>query len=408
MSTPSLPGPAGVGAVAPAPPPRSEPTPRAILRTVLIVLCVVGTLYLIYRLRQPISWLVIATFLAIALSGPVNLLSRHMPRGIAITLAYLALIGIPIGIAALIIPPLVNELTDLAKNVPKYVNDAQDYLTHNATLKKLDDQYDIGARLQQKAEELPQHLDDAASTLSSVGGTIVGSLFEAFNIFVLSIFMVAGGRRWVDRAITLARPEHAPRLKRAVDRIGIAVGNYVGGALFQATIAGITTFLVLTILGVPFAAPLSAIVFVFDLIPLVGATLAAIVVGLVTVFNDFPVDTIVWVIWAIVYQQVENNVIQPQIQKRAVEIHPFAVLVSVLFGATLFGIVGALLAIPFAASLQIAAREWWDYRHASAVEMPPGVDLPEPPPDPPDEPLARLDLPASAQAPEERPPGGGG
>ena len=385
-------------------PTRPEPTPRAVLRTVMVVLCVVFALYLVYRLRQPISWLVIATFLAIALSGPVNLLSRHMPRGIAIAIAYLALILVPIGIAALIIPPLVRELTDLAKNVPQYVHDAQDWLTHNSTLKKLDDQYDIGARLQEKARELPAHLDDAASTLQSVGGTIVGSLFEALNIFILSIFMVAGGRRWIDRATTLARPEHAPRIRRAVDRIAIAVGNYVGGALFQATIAGLTTFLVLTILGVPFAAPLSAIVFIFDLIPLVGATLAAIVVGLVTVFNDFPVDTIIWVVWAIVYQQVENNVIQPQIQQRAVEIHPFAVLVSVLFGATLFGIVGALLAIPFAASLQIAAREWWDYRQAVKVEMPPGVELPEPAAMAPDEPPARLDLPPSAQRPEDQEP----
>jgi predicted PurR-regulated permease PerM len=392
----SAPIPRGTAVPAGPPPPvtRPEPTPRAILRTVLIVLCVVFALYLVYALRKPISWLVIATFLAIALSGPVNLLGRHMPRGFAILIAYLTLILVPIGIAALIIPPLVNELTDLAKNVPKYVHDAQDWLTTNPTLKRLDDQYDIGARLQQKAQELPTHLDDAASTLSSVGSTVVGSLFEAFNIFVLSIFMVAGGRRWIDRATTLARPEHAPRIRRAVDRIAIAVGNYVGGALFQATIAGITTFIVLTILGVPFAAPLSAIVFIFDLIPLVGATLAAIVVGLVTVFNDFPLDTIIWVIWAIAYQQIENNVIQPQIQKRAVEIHPFMVLVSVLFGATLFGIVGALLAIPFAASLQIAAREWWDYRNASQVEMPPGVDLPEPPPG---EPPARLDLPPGVE-----------
>jgi predicted PurR-regulated permease PerM len=369
-----------------------EPTTRTILRAVVVVLCVVFALFLIYQLRKPISWLVIATFIAIALSGPVNLLSRHMPRGFAILLSYLALIAVPIGIGALIVPPMVTELTDLARNVPQYVDDAQEWLTENPTLRDLDEQYDIGARLQAEAAKLPEHLDDAASTLSSVGGTIVGSLFEAFNIFILSIFMVASGRRWVDRAITLARPEHAPRIRRAVDRIGIAVGNYVGGAVFQATIAGVTTFLVLTILGVPFAAPLAAIVFIFDLIPLVGATLAAIVVGLVTVFNDFPVDTIIWVIWAIVYQQVENNVIQPQIQKRAVQIQPFFVLVSVLFGATLFGVVGALLAIPFAASIQIAIREWWDYRQAVAVELPPGVDLPEPP-DRPDEPPARLDLP---------------
>lgn len=377
--------------------PRAELGARTILRTVLIVLLVVLALYLLYLLRTPLSWLMIATFLAIALSGPVNLLSRRMPRGLAILIAYLGLILVPIGIAALVIPPLVRELTNLADNAPRYVTDAQDWLTHNKTLRDLDEQYNIGAELQTKAKELPAHIGDAASALSSVGGAIIGSLFAAFNILVLSIFMVASGRRWVDRAITLARPEHAPRIKRAVDRIGIAVGNYVGGAMAQATIAGLTTYIVLTILDVPFAAPLAVVVALFDLVPLVGATLAGLFVLVITLFNDFPTDAIVWVIWALVYQQLENNVIQPQIQKRAVEIHPFAVLVSVLCGATLFGVLGALLAIPFAASVQIALREWWEYRQGSAVEMPPGVERPDPPEPPPGEPAAKIDLPPGVE-----------
>ena len=172
-------------------------------------------------------------------------------------------------------------------------------------------------------------------------------------------------------------------LDRMVDRMAVAVGNYVAGAIAQATIAGITTFIVLSILGVPFAAPLSVVVFFFDLIPLVGATIAAIVVGLVTVFVNFPTATIVWVIWAVIYQQVENNVIQPQIQKRALDIHPFVVLVSVLFGSALFGVAGALLAIPVAASGQIAVLEWWRFRHGEPAPPAP-LDAPGtlPPPAP--------------------------
>ncbi|HEU4703849.1 MAG TPA: AI-2E family transporter [Conexibacter sp.] len=388
-----------MSASAPAPPTtRPEPTSRGIVRTVLIVLCVVAAIYLIYLLRKPIGWLVLATFIAVALSGPVNLLNRHMPRGLAIAIAYLGLVAIPIGLGAIVVPPVVREITDLANNAPQYVQDAQDWVNKNDTLRRLDREYNIGDQLQRKAEELPTHLDDAASVLQSVGGTIVSSLFAAINILILSIFMVASGRRWIDWGVAQARPEHAPRISRALDRIGVAVGNYVGGALVQATIAGLTTFVVLTILGVPFAAPLAVVVGFFDLIPLVGATIAAVLVGLVTVFHHFPVATIVWAIWAIVYQQIENTVIQPQIQKRAVQVHAFAVLVSVLFGATLFGVVGALLAIPFAASIQIALREWWDYRQAVKVEMPPGVDLPEPP-ERPDEPPARLDLPPGVEPP---------
>jgi predicted PurR-regulated permease PerM len=366
---------------------------RSIARTVITVLVIVGFLYLIWRLRKPVSWIVIAAFIAVALSGPVNLMSRKLPRGIAILLAYLGLVLIPLGIIAIVVPPLVREATNFAQDVPGYVQDLQRFVNDNDRLRSLDRQYHIIDRLRERAEELPSHLDDAASTLSSVGSSVVGSLFAAFNILILSIFMVARGRSWVDRAIDFARPEHAPRLRRAVDRIANAVGNYVGGALLQATIAGITTFIVLTILGVPFAAPLAVLTGVFDLIPLVGATVGAILVGIVTAFHDFPVDTIIWAIWAIAYQQVENTLIQPQIQRRAVEVHAFVVLVSVLFGATLFGIMGALLAIPVAASIQIAIREWWDYRRASIVELPPGVEMPGPGPDPPDAPTRRIELP---------------
>jgi predicted PurR-regulated permease PerM len=181
--------------------------------------------------------------------------------------------------------------------------------------------------------------------------------------------MVADGRRWVMRALAFQPPERRERLDRAMGRISTAVANYVGGALAQATIAGITSFIVMKILGIPFAAPLAVLVGFADLIPLVGATIAAVLVGIVTIFADFPLDTIIWVIWAVVYQQLENTVIQPQIQRRAVDLHPFLVLVSVLFGATLFGVAGALLAIPGAASVQIAVGEWWMFRQSERAEL---------------------------------------
>jgi predicted PurR-regulated permease PerM len=106
---------------------------------------------------------------------------------------------------------------------------------------------------------------------------------------------------------------------------------------------------------------------IFDLIPLVGATIGAIVVGIVTLFVDFPTATIVWVVFSIVYQQVENSVIQPRIQKRAVDVEPFLVLIAVLFGATLLGVVGALVAVPTAAAIQILIREWLRYRQDTTI-----------------------------------------
>ena len=149
--------------------------------------------------------------------------------------------------------------------------------------------------------------------------------------------MVAGGPRWVNTFVEAQRPEHAERIERTLRRIANAVGNYVGGALLQATIAGVLAFIVLTILGAPFAGPLALVVFFFDLIPVVGATIAAFLVAIVMVFVNFPIALVIWVVFAIAYQQFENYVIQPQIQKRATEIDPFLVLVAVLFGSTLFG-----------------------------------------------------------------------
>ena len=359
---------------------------RTIVRTVLIVLTIIGTLLVLYLLRRPLSWIFIAGFIAVAMSGPVSLLSRRLPRGVAIALVYLGLILTPFVLAAVLVPPLVTQAADLADNAPKYAQDLQDFVNKNKQLRKLEDKYDVTQKIEDEAAKLPGQLPDAAKALRDLGFGVVSSVFTAVTILFLSIFMVASGNRWAAAFLRTRPPDHAERLERTIRRIADAVGNFVAGAVIQATIAGVTTFIVLSILGVPFAGPLAVIVALFDLLPLVGATIAAVIVALVTVFNDFPADTIIWVIWAVVYQQLENSVIQPQIQKRAVDIQPFIVLVSVLFGSTLFGIVGALLAIPIAASLQIAAREYLAYRRESqalheglAVQArPPASPGPEP------------------------------
>jgi predicted PurR-regulated permease PerM len=363
--------------------PRNGPSVRAVLRTVLVIVGVVLVLYLAYLLRQPLGWIVLAGFIAVALSGPVNLLSRWIRRGFAIALAYLGVILIPVAIALIFVPPLVREGSNLVDKLPQYATDVRTYLDKSKTFRKLQQDYQIGTKLQDEANKLPQKAGGAAKTLGNIGIGFVSSLFAAVNILFLSVFMVARGRRWVEGFLKLHPPDRAVRLERMADRIAQAIGNYVGGALLQATIAGITTFIVLTVLGVPFAGPLAILTALFDLIPLVGATIGAIIVGVVTVFGDFPTVTIIWTIWAIVYQQIENTVIQPRIQSKAVDVQPFIVLVSVLFGSTLFGIAGALLAIPVAASIQIAAREYWTYLQEGrrlAASVPPSVAAPGPPP----------------------------
>jgi predicted PurR-regulated permease PerM len=348
---------------------RVDVNTRVVLRVVLTVVAVLFALYLVYLLRKPITWIVIAAFIAVGISAPINWLSRHMRRGFAVLIAYLCLFAIPVGLGAILVPPIVNGANDLADKAPEYAAQARDFVDKNERLRKLEADYGVISQLEEQAKKLPTKLGGAAGTLKDLGIGIVNSIFAAVTILIMSIFMAANGRRWVSRTIAFQPPERADRLERAVDRIAAAVGNYVGGALAQATIAGVTSFIVMTILGIPFAGPLAVLVAFADLIPLVGATIAAVLVAIVTLFADFPLDTIIWVVWAIVYQQIENAVIQPQIQRRAVDINPFVVLVSVLFGSTLFGILGALLAIPIAASLQIAVHEWWEFRRSGRAEL---------------------------------------
>jgi predicted PurR-regulated permease PerM len=363
-----------------------------VARAVLIAVAVIMALYVLYLLRRPISWLIIAAFIAVAAAGPVNFFQRYMKRGLAIALVYFGIIMIPIGLGALLIPPLVGQVEDLAANAPEYAQDVTDWVEKNDTLQNLNEDYDITSKLQEEADKLPEKIPDAAGVLADIGVGLVNSIFAAVTIFILSIFMVASGPRWIDSFVKAQRPEHAERIERTLQRIANAIGNYVGGALVQATFAGLSAFIVLTILDVPFAGPLAVLIFFFDLIPVIGATIGAFLVALVTLIVDFPVATIVWAAFAIVYQQVENYLIQPQIQKRATRVEAFIVLVAVLFGSTLFGIIGAVLAIPAAASIQIFIQEWREYRRdlltASPAEVPkePGPPGPTGPTGPTPEP----------------------
>jgi predicted PurR-regulated permease PerM len=360
----------------------NELPPRTILRVVGIVVLAAISLYLIYLLRKPIGWVLTATFIAIALSAPVNRLNRHMRRGFAITIVYLALILVPVGLTALVVPPLVTQGTSLAEDLPNYAGDVQDYVNKNERLRTLDEKYDLTGQLQKQADQLPAKVGDAAKVLSDIGLGLVNSVFALFNIIILSIFIVAGGRGWVEAFLRLRPEGERDRMRRILDSTAAAVGGYVQGALTIGVIAGVQTFIVLEILGVPFAAPLAVLAGLASLIPLIGATIAAIVIGLVTVFNDFPTDTIIWAIWAVSYQQIENNIIQPQVQRRTVQVQPIVVLIAVLFGSTLLGVLGAIVAIPLAASIQILVKEWWAWRaevRQAAIIDPEGPSPPSPP-----------------------------
>ena len=263
---------------------------RTIVRTVLIVILAALALYVIYRIRKPLSFIVVAAFIAVAMTGPVNLLQRKMKRGLAIALAYMTLIAIPIVLGVLLIPTMVSQAEDLANNVPQYAADVTSFINDNETLNNLNEKYDFTSEIESAAKELPSKIGDAANILKDIGVGVVNSIFAFVTVLVLSIFMVASGPRWKDQFLKSQSADRAKRVDVAAQHVANAIGNYIGGAMLQAGIAAVCAFIVLEILGAPFAAPLALLVFFFDLIPVVGATIAAILIACRDAVRGLPAE----------------------------------------------------------------------------------------------------------------------
>jgi predicted PurR-regulated permease PerM len=336
----------------------AEVSARAVAKVVLVAAAVAGGLYLAYLIRDVIGLFLIAVFFAVAIAPAVNWLDhRSVPRWAAILIVYLGIAASIFGIGLLIVPPLVNGVEDLSGDLPGYVED----LRHNETFRDYDDRYEITEKLTQQAEELPTKLGEAAGTLRDVTVGVFTRFVQLFSILVITFFLVKDGHRMLEFSYRQLPPERARRVRRIADDTSDAVAGYVFGNLVISVLAGLVTYVTLRILGVPFATALAILFGFFDLIPLVGATLGGILVGIVVAFTYFPVGLIVWVAVLILYQQIENNLIQPYVYGRAVQLHPLVVIVAILIGAALLGVLGALIAIPAAAAVQAVVRDYWRF-----------------------------------------------
>ena len=348
------------------------PSTRTIARVFFTLVAFCALLYLLWRVRAVLGLICIALFLAVSLGPAVDFLERKakVPRAPAILTSFLALFLAIFIVGSLVVPPVVDQVKQLADDIPSYIDD----LRTNDTIREYDDKYDITAKLREQADTLPSRLATAAGALRAVTVGVFSAIIQLVTVLTIAFFLLKDGGRIVGWLLAQMHPQRRQRAERVANDVYRSTAGYVAGALTIASICGITTYIVLTILGVPFSVPLSVLMAFLALIPLVGATIGGAVVALVTVFNDFPQDTIVWVVFLVIYQQVENNLLQPIIYKRAVDLHPLIVIVGILIGSALLGVLGALVAIPIAAALQILVRDWWAFRKGT-VELPSDVSI---------------------------------
>jgi predicted PurR-regulated permease PerM len=334
----------------------AAPSTRTIVRVVVTIALTLALLYLLYLVRSVLILLFIAIFLAVALGPAVAVFHRAgAPRAVSILTVYLIIAAAIFGVGLLVVPPVVNQVSSLSSDIPHYVQD----LRKNKQFRKYDNKYHISEKLNDQASKLPSRLGTAASELSAITVGVFSKVVQLVTVLTMTFFLLLDGQRLAGFLLRIRGPDNEERYRAIAADIYRSTAGYVGGNLLISVIAGLTTFVTLEVLGVPFAAPLSVLMAFLDLIPLVGATIGGVAIGIVTLFNDFPTSTIVWVIVFIVYQQIENNVIQPVVYRRTVDVAPLAVIVAILIGGSLLGILGALVAIPVAAAVQIVIRDFW-------------------------------------------------
>jgi predicted PurR-regulated permease PerM len=272
---------------------------------------------------------------------------------VLLTLAGFAALG------ALFIPTLVHEVNGFVQALPGYVDD----ITHRrGRLGFLESKYHITQRVRDAVES------GGASRVLGLTGTavaitkgIITAIVATVTILFMTIFMLLEGPAWVERFFTLLPEGSRDRWRNVGHQIYLTVGGYVTGNLLISVIAGVASTIVMLILGVPYAVALGLLVAILDLIPLAGATLAAIIVSAVGFIHSI-VAGIVLIIFFIVYQQLENHVLQPLVYSRTVRLSPLAILIAVLIGAELAGVLGALGAIPVAGTIQVLVVNWLEHR----------------------------------------------
>ena len=341
----------------------AAPSLKGVVRFILIVVVCAVALYLVWRIRGVVRLIAISLFLTLALLPVVDWVCGRVrvPRGAVILVVYVLLAGAVALIGYVVVPSLVKEVQGLSRNAPVYAAD----LRHNALFRHYDNRYHITTKLVRDARRLPEILAHVAGPLKDVTVQAFSAIAGLVTVLALTFLLVLHGREYADMGLSLTGDREA-RYRQMVIDIKYAVGRYTLGNILISVLATIATWIVLSVLGVPYALSLGFVVGFFDLIPLVGATLGAIVVAFATLTVSFPTATIVWIAFIIVWQRFEDYVVQPLVYGKALQINPIVTIVAVLAGASLLGILGALLAIPTAAAVQIVLRDWWTQRGDAA------------------------------------------
>lgn len=351
---------------------------RTIVRILLVVVIFGFGISFISATQGVFTLLVISAFLAMALNPPVTYLSSKITggsRGLATGIAYVTVVAI-IGLFLwAIIPPLVSQTREFITELPTYIDDLAEgddtistFVRENhidLELKHFIDSYTDGTAL-----------SDASSQLFDGLGRLGVAIVSTLTVLVLTFFMLIEGPDWLNK-LWQAQPESKREHRKSLGlKVYQVITGYVNGQLLIAFLAAMSSLVMMLIVGLPLPLPLAGVVGFMALIPLVGATLGSVAVIAVALTQSV-YSAIAMLIFFLIYQQIENNFIQPYIQSRALDVSPLLILVAVLFGISVGGLLGAFIAIPMAAIAKFLFSDFVDQRQKANAKTRSKLKLPK-------------------------------
>jgi len=319
---------------------------RTVVRVIALVLAAAAAVQILDAVSRVLTWIAVSIFLAVALEPVVRVTERWMSRTWAVLTVFGGLLALVALFLAVLIIPIATQVDDLRAAAPGYLQ----RLERNHTIRDLNQRYKLVQKAQDAAQQAPARVFGAA-------GRFVNGVVATLTVLFLTLFLMFELPAISRGLLSLLTDDDAARVRLVAADVNRSIGGYVLGNLAISVIAGATVGISLWILGVPYAAALAVFMGVCDLVPLVGATVGALAAIGVAFAAQGVTAGIVMIVVNVVYQQFENHILQPIVYRKTVQLSAFLVLVAVLVGGELMGVLGALVAIPIAGSIQLVVRE---------------------------------------------------
>ncbi|MFN0074807.1 MAG: AI-2E family transporter [Chloroflexota bacterium] len=311
-------------------------------------------LVVLYLIRDVITLLFLAWIIAAALRPAVDRLQRWMPRGVAILIPYLLLIGSVAALVFLIVPPFVAEFRSLAGNLPRYVEQAQSTMT---VLDEWMRSHGVPSPLGEQAAQWARGLEQAAGFLIRLPLAAFSFILGTFATVAIGFYWLLARDQSVDWICRTCRPKNPEGARRVIDQAELQMGSYVRGLVFLGVVIGVVTLIGLLVLRVPYAVVFAVIAGIFELLPTIGPIISAIP-AILAALTISPVLALGVALLYLAVQQLENYILVPRVHEQSVGLPPLVILLAVLIGSTIGGITGAILAVPVAALIALVVDEW--------------------------------------------------